>query len=448
MTQLPRVGVLFGYDWDAIGFAASSDMARFDRAGFDLFAFPGKLRLVGFDLERFAEAQARRAARRGWRGVVSHNEQFGTLAAALVAERAGLPGASPESVLAAQHKLHARHVLQEVAPEANLAFAELELQYGGSVPGGIVYPQFVKPVKGAFSVLARRVDCRAELQRHTRFGAYESWVIRSLVEPFERVLRARLPQAGSAHRLMLEAPIAADTAQFNLDGWVFDGQHYALGVVDAVMYPNTRAFLRWEVPSRLPTNVRARALDVARRFLTAVGYAHGFFNIEFFYDAAADRLTVIEFNPRLASQFSDLYRRVSGVDAHAMSVRLALGEDPRTARRVEPSAGCAASLVYRSFALEDDIALPTRARRSRFAREFPGALLFTYPKSRRSIARDFKWLGDHRYGIVHLGGRDAEDLRGRSRRAGAILGWHAPWSAAADEAGAAAQGCSSTTSKS
>ena len=79
--------------------------------------------MAGFDLERFAARQAARGRRRGWQAVLSHHEQFGTLAAALVAERLGLPGATPESILAAQHKLHARRVLAKVAPDANLRFA-------------------------------------------------------------------------------------------------------------------------------------------------------------------------------------------------------------------------------------------------------------------------------------------------------------------------------------
>ena len=117
----PRVGWLFAYDWDAQALAAlqAAGAARFDSAGFDLFSFPSNAALIGFDLERMAERQARRARRRGWQGVMSHHEQFGALAAALVAERAGLPGTSPQSILAAQHKLHARRVLQQVAPEAN-----------------------------------------------------------------------------------------------------------------------------------------------------------------------------------------------------------------------------------------------------------------------------------------------------------------------------------------
>ena len=440
-----RIGLLFSYDWDTLCFNRLQDRYHYDEAGFDLFAFPSNARLVGFDLERFASAQAAKARRHGWAGVVSHHEQFGALAAALVAEKLGLPGTPVNAILACQHKLHARRVLQQVCPEANVPFEDLDARYGAAIPEGLHYPAYVKPIKAAFSVLARRVASRDELHRHTRFGWRELWVIRRLVEPFERVVRARLPQAGTAHRMMLEQPVQA--AQYNLDGWVFKGQAHALGVVDAIMYPGTQAFMRWEHPSRLHTAVQAQALDVAQRFLQAVGFTHGLFNMEFFHDAATGKLSVIEFNPRLASQFSDLYRHVHGLDPHAMSIKLALGRDPALLPRVAPTAGAAASLVYRAFSPGAAPPMPSTAQQAALQRQFPDAMLFMQPKSGHALERDFKWLGNHRYGILHLHGRDEKQLRQRAEQASALLGWPAPYAeclsavavAAAAAAAAAAQ---------
>ena len=431
MSSSPRIGWLFAYDWDRGAMrrlGAPGGPVRCDHAGFDLFSFPSNLRLPAFDLERFAARLAGRGRRRGWQAVLSHHEQFGTLAAALVAERLGLPGATPQSILAAQHKLHARRVLQQVAPDANLRFTSLNAGDDTLVPGELDYPVFVKPVKGAFSVLARRIEEPDQLRAHMRFGRPERWLIRQLVEPFERVCRARLPQAGSAYRMLLEEPVAPQTPQFNLDGWVRNGRVHALGVVDAVMYPGTQAFMRWEHPSRLDAAAQRRALEVAQRFLGAIGYAHGFFNLEFFYDDHDDRLRVIECNPRLASQFSDLYERVHGVDAHAMALTLALGADPQSLPRVRPTARAAASLVYRAFDANGDVPpAPAVPQREALARRFPDALLFSFAKMGRARARDFRWTGSHRYGIVHLGGRDREDLRQRCEDASELLGWPAPY---------------------
>jgi hypothetical protein len=432
-SQPPRLGWLFAFDWDRLALERmqGADLARFDTAGFDLFSFPSQWRLAGFDLERFADRQAARARRRGWQGVLSHHEQFGALAAALVAERLGLAGPRPQAILAAQHKLHARRVLQQVAPEANLGHALLPSHHGEPVPEGLHYPAFVKPVKAAFSVLARQVDNRAALEDHTRFSPWERWIVRRLVEPFDRVARSRLPQAGSAHRLLLEEPVSPSVAQYNLDGWMHRGRAHALGVVDAVMVPGTQAFLRWELPSRLDQTVQARALDVAQRFLGAIGFDDGVFNLEFFHDRHSDRLSVIECNPRMASQFGDLYRRVLGVDVHAMAVALALGRDPLLLPRCPPTAGIAASLVYRSFPGQTVPTPPDAARCDAFARSFPDGLLFSFPKRGAALERDFKWTGSHRYGIVHLGAADRQALRADAERASRLLGWPAPYASRA-----------------
>lgn len=428
MAITPRTLILFDYDWDAIGHANAARTLglQLDTEGFDLFSFPSNARLAWFDIARFVDRLARRAHRKGWQAVASHHEQFGALAAAMLAERMGWPGTPVNAILACQHKYHARQVLQRVAPEANPAFRLLDAEYGAPIPDGLPFPLFVKPVKAAFSVLARRVENQQELHQHTRFGRWELWVIRRLVEPFERMVQARLgTDVPSAHRMLLETPVQAD--QYNLDGYVFDGQAYAVGVVDAIMYPGTQAFMRHQLPTRLSPSVQARALDVARRFLAAVGFTHGLFNMEFFHDAVTDRLTVIEFNPRMASQYSDLYHRVLGVDLHAISLALAHGRDPASLPRVAPTAGAAASFVYRAFHTQDKIAFPGRRQRLALAQAYPGALLFTYPKSAGSIARDHKWLGSYRYAILHLGGKDTDDLRRRCEVASVLLGWPAPY---------------------
>ncbi len=420
-----RTLVLFNYDWDLAGFARMAQSFPIDSEGFDLFTFPSNVQLAWFDIERFVDRLARRARRKGWQAVVSNHEQFGALAAALLAERMGWPGTPVEAVLACQHKQHARRVLQQVCPQANLPFEVLDAAYGAPIPEGLDYPSFVKPVKAAFSVLASTVHSRQELQAHTSFSAWERWVIRHLVEPFERVAKKRLPQAGTAHRLLLEQPVAG--AQYNLDGYAFNGQVSEIGIVLAVMYPGTEAFMRFDYPCALAPGVHEQALQVARSFLGAVGFANGLFNMEFFHDAASGKLTVIEFNPRMAPQFSDLYLRVDGIDLHHMALELAWGRDPGPLPRVAPTAGAASSFVYRIFDPTTPVSMPQDGQREAFARAFPDGMLFEFPKPRGSMKRDFKWLGSYRYAIIHLGGADKHELRLRCEQASALLGWTPPY---------------------
>jgi biotin carboxylase len=233
--------------------------------------------------------------------------------------------------------------------------------------------------------------------------------------------------------MMLEEVIHG--AQYSLDGYVFNGEIRVIGCVDSIMYPRTQAFMRFDYPSKLAPNIIAQFNRAITPFLKEINFTRGLFNVEFFVGDNGQSLKVIEFNPRLASQFSDLYRRVDGIDLHEYAFALAHGIDPATLPRVEPTAGAASSFVYRSFdralgnssASNATITMPTSEQQSRFHREFPDGLLFIFPKDKSQIARDFKWLGSYRYGIVHLGGRDEHDLRERCERASAVLGWTAPY---------------------
>ncbi|HEX4879068.1 MAG TPA: ATP-grasp domain-containing protein [Limnobacter sp.] len=423
--QHPTTLLLFNYDWDHVATERLKSQWPSAHSGFDLFKFPSNARLAWFNMARFVQLCAIKAKLLGAQAVMSNHEHFGALCAAMLAEKMGWPGTPVSAVLACQHKLHARQVLQQVAPEANVWFTRLDARYGEPIPDGLPYPSFVKPVKAAFSVLARTVQNRYELHEHTRFGPWELWVIRHLVEPFEQVASKRLAHAGTAHSLMLEEPVKG--RQYNLDGYVWQGEVRPLGVVDEVMYPNTDAFMRFEYPSRLPAAVQHRAADVAKRFLQAVGFTHGMFNMEFFYCEQSDRLTVIEFNPRMASQFSDLYERVDGVNLHEIAFSLAHGHDPALLSTRTPSAGAAASFVYRLFDPTQQAQFPMADQRKRFQLEYPDALLFEFPKDGPQIERDFKWLRSYRYGIVHLGGANSSDLRQRCETASQILAWPAPY---------------------
>jgi hypothetical protein len=173
--------------------------------------------------------------------------------------------------------------------------------------------------------------------------------------------------------------------------------------------------------------VQQRADRIAKRFMQAIGFTHGLFNMEFAYDQQTGQIKVIEVNPRMAAQFSDLYARVDGVNLHEIALALSRGMDPSLLSIQEPVAGCASSFVYRSFDPAKQIAMPAADRLAALKASFPDNLLLSFPKSSRQIQRDFKWLDSYRYGILHLGGNNPDQLRERCERASAILGWPAPY---------------------
>ena len=51
---------------------------------------------------------------------------------------------------------------------------------------------------------------------------------------------------------------------------------------------------------------------VGRSVMPALGFDNGQFNIELVYNPEADTVHIVEINPRMSSQFADLFEKVDG----------------------------------------------------------------------------------------------------------------------------------------
>ena len=98
---MKRILVLFAKDWDRLEFSRPEyrDRYEFIFEGFDLFRFPGNAQLLWFDVFGYVNRLAARFRRERLDGIVSNNEQFGALVAAVLAEKLGLPGNDPRTVI-------------------------------------------------------------------------------------------------------------------------------------------------------------------------------------------------------------------------------------------------------------------------------------------------------------------------------------------------------------
>ena len=417
-----RILVLFAQEWDRLALRDPRLTDRYEllHSGFDLFRFPENARLLTFDARRYVDRMVRVARREGVAGVISPHEQFGTLIAAELAQRLGLPGPDPRSILRAQHKYYARVAMAAVIPDATPRFRVFP--YDISDPGALTLPLpcFVKPVKAAFSVLARRIDSFEDLRRHLRFGWFERLVAERLIRPFDDILATYPELAIDAHHLVAEELI--EGIQVNVDGYADRGQIRILGIVDELMYPGTIAFNRFEYPSSLPETVQSRVAVLARQAVQAVGFDHGLFNVEICYDPRTDAAKVVEINPRVASQFVTLYRSVDGVSLYDLMLSLAVGEEPRYEPRPQAHA-YAASFVFRRFHGWPVHPAPRADQLAQVAARHPDARLMLYFKRGAGLAREMKWLGSHRFAVVNLSGADRAELYARYRDIRDTLGF-------------------------
>ena len=230
------------------------------------------------------------------------------LAAALAAERRGLPGPSPAAVVRCQHKPTAREIAGRAVPEATPRFGDVDP------------PAFVKPAVGRLS------------------QGYDEDYIRGWRE------LAALAGFHGEVGLLAEERLAGE--EVTLEGYVHGGRVTTIGVTDSVMYPGTNSFERFEYPSRHPEERLDELAGVADRLLPALGFDEGFFNVELFVPEAGPA-KVIEVNARIASQFAPLVRAVHGRSTYEALFEVACGRDP--AWSLAPPDGVAVSYVLRVF---------------------------------------------------------------------------------------------------
>ena len=83
--------------------------------------------------------------------------------------------------------------------------------------------------------------------------------------------------------------------------------------------------------------------------------------------------------------------------------------------------------MFRSFGAQPPGRNPSGAALAWFARQHPDGLLLRFPKHGTGLQREIKWLGSHRYAVVHFHGDDEDDLRRRYLRFCQRFGWNPQW---------------------
>lgn len=335
--------------------------------------------------------------------VISTDDYPGAALAAIVAKRLGLPGPDPRVVLICQHKYLSRVAQAGLVPDGVPSFTLIDTMEGAPLPDETSFPLFVKPVKSFFSVGAERVASHAELAALLpRWRALDQFFL-----PLERMLERHIGQSIGSKRLIAEGVLKG--VQVTVEGYAFGGKASIMGVVDSIMFPGTIAFSRFDYPSRLPERVQAHMADIAVTLMEGLGFDNGLFNIEMMYDSETGRTAIIEINPRMASQFADLYEKVDGTSSYQVLLDIAEGRAPRFTRG-EGRYPFAASCVLRAFADHLVARLPAAAELERLAGLYPDIRVELHAAVGRKLSNELQDGHSFRYGIVNLGGRDLAEV--------------------------------------
>jgi biotin carboxylase len=353
-------------------------------------------------------------------GVLSSSDYPGATLAGALARQLGLPGSGPEAVIRTSHKYTSRVLQRGAVPQATPGFALVDPR-AEDPAAGVSFPCYLKPVKGAFSIMSRRIDTPEELRAFVSGPAAEHFLT-VWIAMFNKLVAGmtRLETNGS----FFLAEELLHGRQVTVEGFCCRGEVEVFGIVDSVMHPGTGSFARFDYPSTLPDAVQARMADVTRRVIEASDLDDAMFNVELIHDPATDRLAIIEINPRIAGQFGDLYLKVDGRSSYEYALELATGERPRV-RRGAGTCGAASSLPLRVFEPVRVEHAPDAADIAAVQRDFPGTLVWPQCAAGQELS-DFERFedgGSHRYAVINAGAADRAALDARLAAVTERLGW-------------------------
>jgi hypothetical protein len=363
-----------------------------------------KFRLFwGLSFERGLRDVLAQARRHKVDGILGADEFLSCLFASAASAALNLPGSHLKTELTLQHKYYSRQWQKKIVPEAVPDFGLLDLKTPPEPPF------FVKPVRGSASLMAQIINTKKDLLDYQKIPRLRKCIYLRMLATFSRIAQARAGLPITKTPLIYEELLTG--MQVTLEGLVYQGQNQILGIVDSVMYPNSRlGFARFELPSKLPSSVQERMKTLADRLVKEMPYPFGFYNIEFFYRPEHDDIKIIEINPRMAFQFTDLYEKVYGWNTFDLWLKLLTGEALPALGRAGKFAR-ATSFVLRHFQNGYVEKAPSEQQIQGVQEKYPEARILIQAPEKTFLHEDiFQDMESYRLMTVNIGGDSEEEL--------------------------------------
>jgi biotin carboxylase len=338
-------------------------------------------------------------------GVTSAVGYPGMSATAIIAKRMGLPGPDPEPIMLCEHKYYARIAQKKYVPHATPEFYLIDPEDPRSVEAvpDSQFPFFLKPVKSCFSMNAQAVRNKSELRELSD----SSLLPEGFITPFNDMWKAYTSYELSASYLLVESLLNGN--QVSLEGYVENGKVVVMGIIDAIMFPGTISFSRFQYPSLLPDHVQQKMVETAEKLMTGLGYDNAMFNIELIHDPETDNVFILEVNPKIASQFPDLFENVDGISSFVPMLQLAAGDKVTFPKR-QGKFKFAASCVLRTFDDANVRAVPPESELKKLKEKYPDARIQIYAQPGKRLSDMMQDVASYRYGLVNIGAQSVEEL--------------------------------------
>jgi len=347
--------------------------------------------------------------------IIAHWDFPTSVLAPILCHEYGIPAPTLESVLKCEHKYWSRMEQARATPDCVPGFNRFDPFDDQALAGiGLDFPFWIKPVKSFSSQMGFKIRNSAEFQRATariRAG------INRLGHAFDQALAmVDLPEEirGSTGTTCIAEEIIHGL-QAAPEGSIFQGEHRVHGIIDMDKDASGNSLERLTYPSTLPPGVQQRMIGACRKLLAHIGFDNGCFNAEFMWDAANDKLLLIEVNTRISQAHSDLFAKVDGQSNLEVAIDVARGVRPDMPRGQGKYAFAAQYIIPRH---KDGVVtrMPGMAELANFRSRFPDTHVHLDVKPGVRLA-DLPNQDSYRYvlGTLYLGAQSYEALERKYR---------------------------------
>jgi len=340
------------------------------------------------------------------------DDYLGSIYTSILSRERGYKNASLDAVLRCHHKYYARVAQQQYVADVTPQFAIVRHDYFDEALS-LGFPFFIKPVKAYLSVFAKQIHSLHELKEYFRTVR----VSEQFLLPFNWAIRNYTDFEFDGTYFIAEKVL--EGRQVTLEGYSFEGEVGLIGIVDSFFISGTLSFERFVYPSSLSQSVQERMFHYAKEFVSAVGLDMTVFNIEYIYNEQTDELYIIEINPRMASQFCDLYAMVHGVSNYDVQYAMAKGHKPVV--KTQGDFSIAASLVGRQLEDKKVLSIPTEKDLHKAQQRFPELKLYPWVKAGDKLSDVLQDGISYVYCWIHLGAQNTDQLEEKYQESKKLL---------------------------
>lgn len=340
-------------------------------------------------------------------GVLGTGDLYGCIFAAYISSKLCLPGSNTRSVVLLSHKYYSRQFQKSIVPEAVPNFDRIH-PFSIRKPKELDYPFFVKPVKGTMSILAQMVNNSNELKKACTLFYHHLFYTWIWHRPLNQLLSSYNLNKISTFDFIAESPLYGK--QVTVEGFIQKEFITIMGIVDSIIYSNTLSFQRFQYPSSLSNDIQNRMIDITIRLMSKSGLNYSCFDVEMFYNEFDDKISIIEINPRMSYQFSDLFQRVDGISSFEIQLQLAI--DTKNIKWIHGNGidKVAASFVMRRFTDAHVLQIPDQTQIDHVINRYPGTNVKILCHKGQYLSDVDQDIGSYRYAIINMSAQTWKNL--------------------------------------